>query len=138
PPTGATAEKCCSTRVSVPANEAIPRDVQAVPVHTSYVGDVTLTKSLFTAGQQCHKLLWWKVHEPMAVELQPDKVLQDRFAQGAQVGALARALFSGGTFIDLPHNAYAARVQETRRAVDAGATAIFEASFVANDVFVAV
>ena len=37
-----------------------------------------LSKSRFVAGVQCHKLLWWKVHEPDAVELQPDKVLQDR------------------------------------------------------------
>ena len=42
----------------------------------------TLTKSLYTAALQCPKLLWWKVHEPNAVELQPDKVLQDRFDQG--------------------------------------------------------
>src|SRR3954466_16242901 len=59
---------------------------------------VTLTKSLFTAGQQCPKLLWWKVHEPGALELQPDKVLQDRFDQGAQVGALAQAFFPGAEF----------------------------------------
>ena len=45
-----------------------------------------LSKSRYTAGLQCHKLLWWKVHEPKAVELQPDIVLQDRFDQGAQVG----------------------------------------------------
>jgi predicted RecB family nuclease len=60
---------------------------------------VSLTKSLFTAGQQCHKLLWWKVHEPGAVELQPDKVLQDRFDQGAQVGALARGEFPDGVAV---------------------------------------
>lgn len=59
----------------------------------------TLTKSLFTAGLQCPKLLWWKVHEPNAVELQPDIVLQDRFDQGAQVGALARELFKDGALI---------------------------------------
>jgi hypothetical protein len=34
---------------------------------------------------QCHKLLWWKVYEPNAVELQPDKLLQDRFDQGDRV-----------------------------------------------------
>jgi hypothetical protein len=44
---------------------------------------IHLSKSRFVAGTQCHKLLWWKVHEPGAVELQPDKVLQDRFDQGA-------------------------------------------------------
>src|SRR5216117_30752 len=58
-----------------------------------------LSKSRYTAGVQCHKLLWWKVHEPMAVELQPDKVLQDRFDQGAQVGALARNEFPPGVAV---------------------------------------
>src|SRR5947207_145426 len=36
-----------------------------------------LSKSRYTAGVQCHKLLWWKVHEPNALQLQPDKVLQE-------------------------------------------------------------
>ncbi|MHC4769512.1 MAG: DUF2779 domain-containing protein, partial [Planctomycetota bacterium] len=60
-----------------------------------------LSKSRFVAGSQCHKLLWWKVHEPDAEELQPDKVLQDRFDQGRAVGELARTLFPGGRLIDL-------------------------------------
>ena len=64
-----------------------------------------LSKSRYTAGVQCHKLLWWKVHEPLAVELQPDKVLQDRFDQGAHVGTLARDRFPGGVLIDQPHQA---------------------------------
>ncbi len=28
-----------------------------------------LSKSRFVAGCQCHKLLWWRVHEPKAKEL---------------------------------------------------------------------
>src|SRR4051812_34457081 len=91
-----------------------------------------LTKSLFTAGLQCPKLLWWKVHEPNAVELQPDKVLQDRFDQGAQVGALARELFAGGTLID-SREAVAARVAKTQSALGAGQT-IFEGTFVADGI----
>ncbi len=97
-----------------------------------------LSKSNYVAGVQCHKLLWWKVHEPNAVELQPDKVLQDRFDQGAHVGTLARHTFPGGTLVDLPHNAYADRVALTRRLIDDGAPAIFEASFLADNTFVAV
>ncbi|MEP7324793.1 MAG: DUF2779 domain-containing protein [Gemmatimonadota bacterium] len=97
-----------------------------------------LSKSRFVAGSQCHKLLWLKVHEPAAVELQPDKVLQDRFDQGAIVGALARERFPGGVLIDLPHNAVAERLASTQAAIDAGAPAIFEATFVADDTFVAV
>jgi len=97
-----------------------------------------LSKSRFVAGCQCPKLLWWKVHEPDAVELQPDKVLQDRFDQGQQVGELARQQFPGGVLIDLPHTAVPERLAATQAALDAGATAIFEASFLAGDVFVAV
>jgi hypothetical protein len=97
-----------------------------------------LSKSRYTAGVQCHKLLWWKVHEPNAVELQPDKVLQDRFDQGAQVGALARDRFPGGVLVDLPYYAADERVTLTRKLIDAGAPAIFEASALADNTFVAV
>ncbi len=97
-----------------------------------------LSKSRYAAGVQCHKLLWWKVHEPRALELQPDKVLQDRFDQGAHVGGLARGRFPGGVLIDLPYNAFAERLQATRAALDANEPVIFEASFVADDTYVAI
>jgi predicted RecB family nuclease len=102
------------------------------------IAATSLTKSLFVSGHQCHKLLWWKVHEPHAVELQPSKVLQDRFDQGKQVGALAREQFPGGTLIDLPHNAVAERVETTRRAMESGVPSIYEATFVADHVYAAV
>src|SRR6266550_3228855 len=69
-----------------------------------------LSKSRFTSGLQCHKKLWWEVHEPDALELQPDKVLQDLFDQGRQVGELARTRYPGGVLIDLPDDAIQARV----------------------------
>lgn len=92
-----------------------------------------LSKSRYTAGVQCHKLLWWKVHEPNAVELQPDKVLQDRFDQGTQVGEVARTRFGGGVLVE------GRSVEQTRKLIDDGAApAIFEASFQADNTFVAV
>jgi hypothetical protein len=97
-----------------------------------------LSKSRFVAGCQCPKLLWWKVHEPDAPELQPDRVLQDLFDQGVVVGELARLQFPGGVLIDLPHSAVHERVAATRAALDAQAPAIFEATFLAGNVFVAV
>jgi len=96
-----------------------------------------LSKSRFVAGTQCHKLLWWRVHDPGAVELQPDKVLQDRFDQGRQVEGIARGRFQGGVLIDLPHDAVQRRLDETRSALQAGASVIFEAGFIADDTFVA-
>ncbi len=97
-----------------------------------------LSKSRFTSGLQCHKKLWWEVHEPDAIELQPDKVLQDLFDQGRQVGEAARTRYPGGVLIDLPHHAGAERVAATRKALDAGAPAVFEATFIADDTFVAI
>src|SRR6059036_468016 len=97
-----------------------------------------LSKSRFTSGIQCHKKLWWEVHEKDAPELQPDKVLQDLFDQGRQVGEAARARYPGGVLIDLPHDARAERVAATQKALDEGAPAIFEATFIADDTFVAI
>jgi len=97
-----------------------------------------LSKSRFTSGLQCHKKLWWEVHERDAPELQPDKVLQDLFDQGRQVGEAARALYPGGVLIDLPHDAGAERVAATKAALASGAPAVFEATFIADGMFVAI
>jgi len=92
-----------------------------------------LSKSRYTAGVQCHKLLWWRVHEPNARELQPTKVLEDRFNQGKQVGELARQRFPGGVLVDLHHNAVEQRVARTRQLIADDAPAIFEATFLADN-----
>src|SRR5439155_1621553 len=73
-----------------------------------------------------------------AIELQPDKVLQDLFDQGRQVGEAARQRYPGGVLIDLPHWAGAARVAATQKALAEGAPAVFEATFIADETFVAI
>ncbi|MGQ0639393.1 MAG: hypothetical protein ACT4P6_01265 [Gemmatimonadaceae bacterium] len=93
-----------------------------------------MTKSLFVAGHQCLKQLWWRVHEPDAVELQPDKVLQDLFDQGRHVGALARMRFSNATFIGPGERAE--RLAATRSAIASGATVLLEGAFEADGVFI--
>src|SRR6266496_6156174 len=97
-----------------------------------------LSKSRFTSGLQCHKKLWWEVHEPDAKELQPDRVLQDLFDQGRLVGEAARQRYPGGVLIDLPHHAGAERVAATKAALASGAPAVFEATFIAENTFVAI
>src|SRR5690348_3675252 len=97
-----------------------------------------LSKSRFTSGLQCHKKLWWEVHEPDAVELQPDKVLQDLFDQGHQVGELARTRYPGGVLIERANTARSERVAATEAALDSGAPAVFEATFIAHDTYVAI
>lgn len=101
-------------------------------------GSLHLSKSRYTAGLQCEKLLWWSTHEPDAPELNPDGQTRAILDQGARVGRVARDYVPGGVLIDLPHTARLERVAATRAALDSGAPAIYEASFFANDVFVAV
>jgi predicted RecB family nuclease len=94
-----------------------------------------LTKSRFVTGCQCRKFLWWKVHEPHAEELKPDKVLEDRFDQGRHVTSLARQRFPGATLV--PFGPDAGRIEATRLALDFGAPCILEAAFAADGVFIA-
>lgn len=97
-----------------------------------------LSKSRFVAGCHCHKRLWWLTHEPDAPELVADSSTQFNFDQGNEVGELARTWFSGGELIDFPHWAVNERVAATVDALGREVPAIYEASFVENDVFVAV
>src|SRR6266850_1069664 len=50
------------------------------------------------AGLQCHKQLWWRVHEPKASELAADAWLQNRFTQSTDVGVVARTYVPGARY----------------------------------------
>jgi predicted RecB family nuclease len=99
---------------------------------------VGLSKSRVMAGRQCHKLLWWMVHEPAAPELQWDGLESAVMDQGTRVGELARTYVPGGVLIDLPYNAFAERLAATEQALLQGSPAIYEAAFRADNVFVSV
>lgn len=97
-----------------------------------------LSKSRFTSGLQCHKQLWWRVHEPASAELIPDPAQQALFDQGHLVGARARECFPGGVLVDAPSSNFTGRLAQTQAALEAHSSVIFEAAFVVDDVFVAV
>ena len=97
-----------------------------------------LSKSRVMAGLQCHKLLWWMVREPEAPELQLDGQSQGAMERGTRVGEIARGYVPGGVAIDLPYNAYDERITLTQRLLEDGAPAVYEASFRAGGVYVAV
>ncbi len=99
---------------------------------------VGLSKSRFVAGLQCHRALWWKVHDEDAPELATGREQQAIFDQGTRIGEFAREYVPGGALIDLPYSDFDARIEATRRAIDAGANVLYEASFRADDVFVSV
>jgi Domain of unknown function(DUF2779) len=97
-----------------------------------------LSKSRYTSGLQCHKLLWLKAHEPDAPELRADGGLQARFDNGHRVGERAQAEFVGGTLINLDPRDRAPAIEATRAALNANAPVIYEASFEADGAFAAV
>ena len=73
-------------------NTAVDQPAESAP-------RLRLSKSRFTSGLQCHKQLWWRVHEPDAPELVPDAGLQAIFDQGHLVGAAAQTYFPGGVLV---------------------------------------
>jgi hypothetical protein len=97
-----------------------------------------LSKSRFMAGVQCTKQLWWRVQEPTAPELLPNDAQERTFARGHHVGEVARTYVPGGVLIDLPHDETVARMAATAKALADGAPVIYEASFLADGVFVSV
>ncbi len=97
-----------------------------------------LSKSRFCYGLQCERQLWWRTYEPDAPELTPPPGLQAIFEQGHRVGDLARQRFPGGVLIDGDYWEVNEKVEKTRLAIAAGAPAVFEASFIEDDVYVAV
>ena len=97
-----------------------------------------LSKSRYLSGLQCHKQLWWRVHEPEAPELVATPGQENLFAQGKEVGARARAQVPGGELIDLPFFEYDNKVAATRAALQHGLPAIYEAWFLADDTYAGV
>lgn len=97
-----------------------------------------LSKSRFTSGLQCSKMLWWMVREPDAPELVAGPEQDVFFERGKRVGELARSFVPGGVLIDLPHHELERRVAATARALADGAPVIYEASFFEDGIFVAV
>jgi len=99
-----------------------------------------LSKSRFLAGLQCHKQLWWRVHETDAPELVPDAGHRNILNQGNEVGRKAREYVPGGTLVDLPFHQFDNKVARTRELLqcDPAPPAIYEATFLADETYAAV
>src|SRR5690242_11474618 len=97
-----------------------------------------LSKSRYLSGLQCHKKLWWEVHEQDAPELRPEENQLVIFDVGAQVGAAARERVPGGTLIIGKASEGSVKVEQTRRAIAEGAGVIYEATFAHERVYASV
>lgn len=88
-----------------------------------------LSKSRFTAGLQCHKRLYFLVHQP-ELAAEPDESAQAMFDQGIEVGRLARELFPEGVLVEAEHSELNKALAQTSGLVkDGKAPAVFEATF---------
>jgi hypothetical protein len=94
----------------------------------------TLSKSRLKRGLQCPKSLYFTLYRK---ELEPevDPATQLNFDEGNEVGDKARAEFSDGLLIDKQPWERDEAAEATRLAIHAGATTIFEASFLADGLF---
>lgn len=92
-----------------------------------------LSKTRVMAWLQCPKRLWLELNAPARAEYDAGRTA--RFATGHRVGELARELLApGGVLIEAPSSAEAAR--ETAALLHAGEPALYEATFVHDDVTV--
>lgn len=94
-----------------------------------------LSKSQYTRGLQCLKSLWLHRNEPK-VRTPTDPGDQAILDAGTAFGVLAQKLFPGGVLIHGDRNDPEALVAETKAAIAAGATVLFEAAFLHDDVLV--
>lgn len=96
-----------------------------------------LSKKTVLAGLQCHKRLWWELHEPAAAELRESLVMEHRLKEGRAVGALARRYVPGGHLVERGSRSIAALLAETRAALARPEVrAVYEGAFVANGTLV--
>ena len=95
-----------------------------------------LSKSRLLAGDQCEKLLWLRVHEKDAPELEVGPAQQALFDGGHEVGELAQTYFPGGVLVDTDDLGQA--ISDTKELVKAAERAIYEASFSEGGLFTAV
>ena len=97
-----------------------------------------LSKSRVLAGLQCPKRLYLRVTAPELAEA-PGAALRFRFAQGQEVGRLAREAFPGGVAVEGgPDRLDAALARTAALLRDPTVPAIFEATFRHDDVLVRV
>ncbi len=97
-----------------------------------------LSKSRFTYGLQCHKHLWWRVHDAKAPELRPDALTRSYFERGHRVGEAARDHLPGGHLIPYDGRQRKKAIEATREAIDGGKKRIYEAAFEYEDLFAAI
>lgn len=93
---------------------------------------ITLSKSKYLVGRQCPKRLWLEARRRDLL-LPPSPARERVFAQGHEVGRLARERFPGGILISEDPLNWRAALIETAKALSDGARVLFEPCFFYDD-----
>ena len=90
------------------------------------------------AGLQCHKLLWWKVREPWAPELEQTPDHEARSEAGKRVGEVARGYVPGGELVPFKPYEIENKLAATQRALGPATRVLYEPGVAASEAYAVV
>ena len=97
--------------------------------------NISLSKSLYMRGLQCHKSLYLHKHRP-ELRNEPAPELMALWKSGTEVGVYARQLFPGGVEIPFDGLPKDEQLSRTRQEISQGTKVLYEATFSHDNVFV--
>ncbi|MEA3455449.1 MAG: hypothetical protein U9R26_02975 [Campylobacterota bacterium] len=95
---------------------------------------MTLPKSQYIRGFQCHKSLWLYKNRP-GLRDAPDYSQESLFNTGRSVGELAKDLFPGGVEIEFDADNFNGMIAKTKEVIANGTEVIYEATFNEEGIF---
>ncbi len=95
---------------------------------------MTLSKSQYIRGLQCHKSLWLYKNKPELRDA-PDHALESLFNTGHSVGELAKKLFPNGTEVEFDASNFKGIISKTKELIAEDTEVIYEATFSENGIF---
>ena len=98
---------------------------------------ILLSKSQYTKYRQCPKLFWLYRKDKSKIE-PPAAQQQQIFDTGIKVGEIACRLFPGGSQIPFDIQDLQGMAEKTNELIQSGVETIYEASFIFDEIFVAI
>jgi len=95
---------------------------------------MTLSKSQYIRGLQCHKSLWLYKNRP-DLRTEPNKAQESLFNTGYEVGELAKQLFPCGIEIVFDSDDFNGMIEKTKELIANTTEVIYEATFSENGIF---
>ena len=95
---------------------------------------MTLSKSQYIRGLQCHKFLWLYKNNPELRDA-PDHTQESLFNTGYNVGELAKDLFHNGVEIKFDADNFNGMINKTKELIASDTEVIYEATFSEDGIF---